>query len=137
MQVDKSREIYGEARTKLQALEGFGELLAIEELRPSDAQQWRTTFRGLRAGARGTEGTDVKIASEWAPDEGRQSAPSGRRWARSCHPRRRIHSKRSHDSCVRRSAQKSLELTEEELREAAVGELPLASFIGWTASTWR
>ena len=39
VQVDKSREIYGEARTKLQALDGFGDLLAIEELRPNVQQQ--------------------------------------------------------------------------------------------------
>jgi len=130
-EVNNSCEIYGEARTKLQAREGFGELLAIQELRP-DAQQQSDDFATVYAKAREAQRVlTSKVASEWEPDKDRRV---GAKWKEVGSSMPTLGTEICNETLARLLHQKkagknSLELTEEELLEAAVGTLSSASFI--------
>lgn len=129
--VDESREIYGTARAANQALGDFAELLAVEELRPDPAQssdEFNTVYQQAQ------EAQQVlltKIASEWEPDKSRQV---GAKWKEvgPCKPGAGVEidnpqlATRLHE---KKLVKADLELTQEEIEELKVGDLPPLSFI--------
>jgi hypothetical protein len=129
--MNRSLEIYETARTTLRALDGYSELLAVEDQRPDPTQE-SNEFDTVYAQAReAQEVLTTKIASEWAVDTSR---PLGAKWKevgqRKPGAGIEIHNLQL-AATLRHKKQRGadLELTQEELRELSVTDLQLGSFI--------